>query len=153
MEIREITKTPDDLFYILVLYKNHPVEWDCTYEEFKRLFSNIFYNKNSRCWMASIDGKPVGFMLAYLNQGFVNQVDVVATYIEPGGIFKECIAGLGKNVMDWAVKEKVKRITWNTSANIDAWVRHISGLSNDIFQVKGIKQITSLIWEATDGGK
>jgi hypothetical protein len=148
VEIREATKTLEDFLIIIELMQKHPKEWDCSSDDFVALNMKVFVNPLVRGWIAYHEEKPVGCMTAYRNKGFMDQIDVLGTYVEPIGVFKDCILALSWNVMEWAVSEKAKRITWNTSANLSAWKRHLEQLANDRFKIDGIKEKVSLTWES-----
>ncbi len=73
------------------------------------------YQREGRLWVALVDDKPVGFIIASTVEGdaHINEVDVLPAY---GG------QGIGRalieTVCDWAKVHQLPRITLSTQANI-----------------------------------
>lgn len=145
IEIREMDNNDEAGHGLVIsLYRSHRKEWDCTQEEFEKILKLYIALPNTRTFMAYHDGQPVGFITTRRNNGWMNQIEVLAGNILPSGMFKEIIRAFLHTLEKWARETGAKRVSWAINVDLDTWKRHFKKLGFNENDLR-VKQL--IAWE------
>jgi GNAT superfamily N-acetyltransferase len=144
MIVRESQKTLEDFTIIVDMAEYHPYpEYDCSFEEWKIIFENMFKSPKLRAWIALEGDIPVGYIIGIRDTFLKNQISVFDIYLKSDYRGKNLITLLVSRLRDWAIEDKAKRIQWTSKFNAEKWQ---SILEKTVSGIK-VDEYKTLCWE------
>ena len=115
MEITQI-ETPEQVEDLLVLAKDHPaVEYDCPFAYFSDYVRSMFKaGHHIRGWLAIVDGKTAGYVIAVRQKSLVNQISVFDIYVKSEYRGQHLMIHLLNKVREWMLEDNALRVVWTS---------------------------------------
>lgn len=122
--IVEAGKIKQDFDIIMTLMQTHPEpEYDCTFEEYKEVFRNLYQSPQVRAWVAFTSGNAVGYVIARRQYLPKNQIDAIQIYLLEPERNKGIARMLIEKIVEWAIDNRAKRIEWGSRYGVKIWER------------------------------